>query len=81
MARITFRIDEKLLAKARAYACAHDTTLNHLFQEWHADLTGRIPRKLAAEEFARIALTRSGRSDNDFVFDRQAAHERGNGGT
>ena len=79
MANITLTADEALLAKARAYAHARKTTLNQLIRNHLARLTGQLDPQRAAEEFARLAPSRPGRSDEDFVFDRRALHVRKRG--
>jgi hypothetical protein len=79
MANITLTADEKLLAQARAYAQERKTTLNQLFRDYLTRLTGEIDPERAAEEFAALARTRPGRSDEGFAFDRKAIHTRGDG--
>ncbi len=79
MANVTLSADEELLAKARAYAQARQTTLNQMFRDYLMRLTGEIDPEQAAEEFAALARTRPGRSEEDFVFDRRATHARATG--
>ncbi len=76
MVNITLSADEDLIAKARAYAQARNTTLNQLVRDYLQRVTGQIDPKRAAEEFAELAQSRPGRSDPGFVFDRGAAHVR-----
>lgn len=75
---ITLTADEKLIAKARAYAQAHSTTLNQMVRDYLERITGQIDSEEAARGFAELALTCPGRSDADFRFDREAIHIRGN---
>jgi hypothetical protein len=80
MVNVTLTADEGLVAKARAYAQARNTTLNQLVRDYLQRLTGRIDPERAAEEFAELARSRPGHSEEGFVFDRRAAHDR-QGGT
>jgi hypothetical protein len=75
---LTLTADEALIAKARDYAQARNTTLNQLVRDYLERITGRIDGPEAAEEFARIASEHAGCSDADFHFDREAVHRRGN---
>ncbi len=75
---ITLTADEALIAKARAYAQARNTTLNQLVRDYLERITGRLDGPEAAKEFARIAREHAGCSDPDFRFDREAIHRRGN---
>lgn len=79
MVNITLSAEEDLVAKARSYAQARNTTLNQLIRDYLKRLTGEIDPQQAAEEFAELALQRGGRSDDRFVFDRRDAHLRGKG--
>ncbi len=74
---ITLSADDKLIANARAYAQAHDTTLNQLIREYLARISGQFDSDEAAGEFAALARSDAGRSDDDWAFDRQAVHRRG----
>jgi len=76
MANVTLTADEDLLAKARAYAQARQTTLNQLFRDYLVRLTGAIDPQQASEEFAELARSRPGRSEEGFVFERRAIHQR-----
>ena len=77
MVNITLSAGEDLIAKARAYAQARDTTVNQLIRDYLGRLTGQIDPQQAAEEFAQLARERGGRSEEGFVFDRRAVHLRG----
>jgi hypothetical protein len=76
MLNITLSADGDLIAKARAYAQARNTTLNQLVRDYLERLTGQIDPQRAAEEFAELARSRPGRSDEGYVFDRSALHAR-----
>jgi len=79
MANVTLTADEDLLAKARAYAQARKTTLNQLIRDYLTRLTGQVDPEQAAEEFAELARSRPGCSEEGFVFSRRAAHVREGG--
>jgi hypothetical protein len=73
---ITLNAEDELVAKARAYAQANNTTLNHLIRDYLSRVTGRLDPESAAAEFAQLARNHAGRSDEGFVFDRAALHAR-----
>jgi hypothetical protein len=77
MPNITLSADERLLADARAYAAAHDTTLNQLIRDFLARVTNQETSEQAAEEFVRLATEKPGRSEPGFRFNRSEAHQRG----
>lgn len=79
MVNLTLTADEKLVVRARAYAAAHNTTLNQLIRDYLGRLTGQLDPEQAAAEFAALARSRPGRSEEGYVFDREAAHARGAG--
>jgi uncharacterized protein YhdP len=74
---ITLSADEKLVAKARAYAEAHNTTLNQLLRDYMERITGMLDGDQAAREFIEFTRSHAGRSEPGFRFDRNAIHERG----
>ncbi len=74
---ITLSADEQLIAKARAYAQAHNTTLNQLIRDYMERITGRLEGEQAAREFIELTQSHAGRSEPGFRFDRNAIHERG----
>jgi hypothetical protein len=76
MVNITLSAEEDLIAKAREYAHARNTTVNQLVRDYLGRLTGRTDPQRAAEEFAELARDRGGSSDEGFVFDRRDAHAR-----
>lgn len=73
---LTLNADDELVAKARAYAQARNTTLNQLIRDYLDRLIGQLTPEQAAEEFAELARSRPGRSEEGFIFDRQAVHAR-----
>ena len=77
MVNITVSAVDDLVAEARAYAQARNTTVNQLIRNYLGRLTGQMAPAKAAEEFAELARNRSGCSDEGFVFDRREAHVRG----
>jgi hypothetical protein len=81
MRNITLSVDDDLIAKARAYAQTRNTTLDQLIRDYLVRLTGQIDPQQAAEEFAELAKTCGGRSEEGFRFDRRDAHLRGMGKT
>ena len=74
---ITLSADEKLVAKAREYAQAHNTTLNQLIRDYLERITGHLDPEQAAEGFIKLARMCPGCSDPGYVFDREALHRRG----
>ena len=76
MKSITLSADESLIAGARAYAQSHGTTLNDLIRDYLSVLAGQRDRNEAAEEFARLARSEPGCSDEGWRFDRELAHRR-----
>ena len=79
MVNVTLTANEDLVAKARAYAQARNTTLNQLVRDYLQRLTGQLDPQQAAEEFAELARNVPGRSDEGFKFDRREAHARPGG--
>ena len=77
MKNITLSGDDKLIANARAYAQAHDTTLNQLIRDYLARISGQFDLDEAAGEFAALARSGTGRSEEDWAFDRGKIHRRG----
>jgi len=73
---ITLSADEKLIAEARARARAQNMTLNQLIRDYLGRITGRLDGPEAAEEFATLARGSAGRSDDDWMLDREAIHAR-----
>ena len=73
---LTLSADPELVARVRAYAQSHHTTLNHLIREYMETLIGQNNPEESARQFAELALQRPGRSPKGFRFDRQRAHER-----
>lgn len=73
---ITLSADEKLIARARAYAREHNTTLNQVIRDYMERLAGQLDGEEAAAEFAALARERAGQPDREFKFDRHAIHDR-----
>jgi len=73
---ITLSADETLIKKSRAYANAHNTSLNQLVRNYLLRLTGGNDAKKAADEFVHLANSMPGRSDEDFIFSRDAVYDR-----
>ena len=73
---LTLSADPKLVAKVRAYAQSHQTTLNQLIRDYMETLVGQQNPEETARQFAELALHRPGRSPKGFRFDRQGAHQR-----
>jgi hypothetical protein len=77
MKNITLSADENLIASARTYAQAHDTTLNDLIRDYLTQITGPLDPNTAADEFARLAREQAGRSDEGWRFNREELYTRG----
>ena len=56
---ITLSADETLIAKARAYAQARNTTLNQLIRDYLERITGRLDGPEAAKEYAKLVRSKS----------------------
>lgn len=81
---ITLSFDAGLIRKAREYAKARGTSLNHLlvdYMTWITDepMARRLTPKEAADLFVRIAEQSGGRSPDGWKFDREDIHRRGGG--
>ena len=77
MTNLTLSADENLIDQAQAYAAAHGTTLNHLFQEYLRQFSNRLGPSEAADEFARLAELHPVQSEPSWRFDRTEIHRRG----
>ncbi len=73
---ITLSADEKLIKKGREYAKAHNTFLNQLVRDYLLRVTGSHQAEKSADEFAHLANTMPGRSDQKFKFSRDAIYDR-----
>jgi len=73
---ITLSADPELIARSRAYAKAHGTTLNQMVEDHFTRVTSMKTGADAAAEFTDLARRRAGRSPVGFRFDRAAIHER-----
>ncbi|HUT88967.1 MAG TPA: DUF6364 family protein [Thermoguttaceae bacterium] len=76
MKNMTLSADEELIARARAYAQAHNTTLNQLIRDFLARIAGQPDGEEAAREFAALARSQAGCSSADWAFDRREIHRR-----
>ncbi len=77
MVNITLSADKDLVAKARAYAHARNTTLNQLIRDYLGQITGPLDREQIAAEFMDLALNHPGHPDAGFRFDHREIHRRG----
>ena len=77
MTSLSFSADENLVDQAQAYAAAHGTTLNELFQEYLQQIARRIDPREAADEFARLARLHPVQSEQGWQFNRDEIHRRG----
>lgn len=75
MVNLTLTADEELVAK-RGLMQTRKTTLNQLIRDYLTRLTGQMDPQRAAEEFAELARSEPGRSEEGYVFDRRAVHVR-----
>jgi predicted RNase H-like nuclease (RuvC/YqgF family) len=73
---LTLSADPELVARVRAYAQAHHTTLNQLIREYMETLIGQKNPEESARQFAELALQRAGRSPKGYRFNRRAVHKR-----
>jgi len=73
---ITLSADETLIKKSRDYARAHHTSLNQLVRNYLVRLTGGNDAQQAADEFVRLASSMPGRSDEEYIFSRDAVYDR-----
>jgi hypothetical protein len=74
--KITFRLDDDLVAKARAYAQSHSTTLNQLIRDYLGRVTGQLDPAAAAAQFVDVARRCAGRSDDGQPVNRAVLHAR-----
>lgn len=73
---ITLSADPETVARTRAYAREHGTSVNQLVRDFLASLTGQDDRDRAATEFSRNAVAHGGKSPDGFHFDREESHRR-----
>jgi hypothetical protein len=72
----TLSADEDTIARARAYAQAHGTTLNDLIRDYLAQIAKPLDRDAAADEFIKLARGHSGCSEEGWRFNRVECHRR-----
>jgi hypothetical protein len=77
MKNITLSADENLIASARAYAQAHDATLNDLIRDYLTKITWPLNREAAADAFVKLAREQSGCLEKGWRFNREEIHQRG----
>lgn len=68
---ITLSAEKSLVEKARAYAKKHNTTLNGLIRSYLNRIVNASDLNQVAEEFADIATSYAGKSDDDYIFNRE----------
>lgn len=73
---ITLSAKPEVIARSRAYAKSHGTTLNQMVRDYLVRVTSMDTGVEAAEEFTDLARRFAGRSPVGFKFDRDAIHER-----
>jgi len=73
---ITLSAKPEVIARSRAYAKAHGTTLNQMVRDYLGRVTATETGVEAAQEFANLARRSAGQSPVGFKFDRDAIHER-----
>ena len=73
---ITLSADKELLERTRRFAAEHGTSLNQMVRDFMKQVANLSELEEDAEEFAKLAETRAGRSPRGFVFDREEAHRR-----
>ncbi len=73
---ITLSAEKTLIEKARAYAKKHNTTLNNLVRNYLSRIVDGSEVKQVASEFADIALTHAGKSDKQYIFNRENIYNR-----
>jgi len=73
---ITLSADEKLIRSAREYARKHNTTINNMVREYLFQVVHNSDYTQLAEEFAENAIRFSGKSDQDFKFNRDSIYNR-----
>ncbi len=73
---ITLSADKELIEKGRKIAKAQGTSLNQLVRDYLLTITGGGETKQAADEFAHLAKTLPGCSDEGFKFSRDEVYDR-----
>ena len=73
---ITLSADKELIRKAREYAKRQNSSLNNLIRDYLTKLTDEMDASSAAGEFARLSTDFSGKSSEDYTFNRDEIYER-----
>jgi|AVFP01.1.fsa_nt_gi hypothetical protein len=73
---ITLSAEEKAIAKARAYAKKHQTSLNQLVRDYITGLANDLDVNASADEFADNALENAGKSADNYRFNRDSTYIR-----
>ncbi|MBN1408849.1 MAG: hypothetical protein JW956_13715 [Calditrichaceae bacterium] len=74
---ITLSSDKATVEKARNYARKHNTSLNNLVRDFLKRITNSSDLDAIADEFEKIALSHSGKSEESFKFSRDEIYSRG----
>ena len=74
---ITLSADKDLISNSRLYAEKHNTTLNNLVREYLKRITNESDSNDIAQEFESLARKESGKSPDDFKFNRDDIYNRG----
>jgi hypothetical protein len=78
MQNITLSADSDVIARMRAFAAEHNTTVNQIVRDHFAELLGnRQDRQSLADEYVKFCLEHAGRSEEGWKFDREEIHRRG----
>ena len=72
---ITLSVDQKVVEKAPRYAKKQDTSLNDLTRSYLEAIGSENYRASRAEEFSKLAKQFSGRSPEEFRFDRNSIYD------
>ncbi len=73
---ITLSADKEMLERSRECAARRGMSLNGMFRDFLKRVVAEPTREDAADDFARLARDKAGRSEAGFRFDRDAAHDR-----
>ncbi|MEA3466696.1 MAG: DUF6364 family protein [Thermodesulfobacteriota bacterium] len=73
---ITLSANDDIIAKSRKYAERHNTSLNELVRDFLKKISGEDNASNNAQEFCKLAVSKSGCSEPGFVFDRDEIHDR-----
>lgn len=71
---ITLSVDRTVIERARAYATAHDTSINQLVRDYLSGLVASESPQEHAALFAATARNAAGRSSEGWRFKRETIH-------